>query len=285
MVAGIRADQHNLAGLQITPRLHLKYDPFEKTAIRISGGRGFRYANVFTESSVMFASSRAVHINPDLDAEVAWNYGGSVQQKFKLFKREAIIVVDFFRTDFVNQILLDIETPGQLKIYNLRNKSYANSFQADLSVEPLERFFVRLAYKFYDVKALYNGEMKNRPLVARHRAFINLAYALPYDKWMFDFTTKWIGSVRIPAHMEVHDGNHAFLVNESNSEGFLLFNTHVTRKFRRFDVYAGCENIANLMQHNPIISASDPFGSNFDAALIYAPMDGRTIYAGFRIKI
>ena len=285
MVAGIRADNHNLAGLQITPRLHLKYDPFEKTAIRISGGRGFRYANVFTESSVMFASSRQVHINPDLDAEVAWNYGGSIQQKFKLFKREAIFVVDFFRTDFVNQILMDIETPGQLKIYNLRNKSYANSFQADLSVEPMERFFVRLAYKFYDVKALYNGEMKNRPLVARHRAFINLAYALPYDKWMFDFTTKWIGSVRIPEHIEVHEGHPAFWVAESNSKGFLLFNTHVTRKFRRFDVYAGVENIANLMQHNPIISAHDPFGPNFDAALVYAPMDGRTIYAGFRLKI
>lgn len=285
MVAGIRGDYHNLAGMQITPRLHLKYDPSEKTAIRVSGGRGFRYANVFTESSMLFASSREVIISPDLEAEVAWNYGGSIQQKFTFLKHPALLVVDFFRTDFVNQVLIDFDTPGKLKIYNQHGRSFANSFQADISIEPFDRFNIRLAYKYYDVQALYNGQMKNRPLVPRHRAFVNLAYALPYDKWMFDFTAKWLGKTRIPAHMDLHHSGVYLQEPESYSSAFFLFNAHVTRKFRRLDVYAGVENIGNFMQHNPVIAAENPFGANFDASLVYAPTDGRTIYAGLRIKI
>lgn len=284
MVAGLRADWHNLAGFQLTPRLHLKYDPWENTAIRISGGKGFRMANVFTESSMLFASGRTVTIAPDLAAEIAWNYGGSVQQKFKFLQRDALLIVDFFRTDFVNQVLYDFDTPRELNIYNLRGKSYANSFQADLSLEPIQRFNVRLAYKYYDVKALYNGEMKQKPLSAQHRAFINLAYALPYDKWMFDFTSKWIGPARIPSHKISTSGPDVF-IGDTYSEGYFIFNTNVTRKFRRIDVYAGVENIANFMQQKPILGADQPFGADFDASLIYAPTDGRTIYAGLRIKI
>lgn len=286
MVAGVRGDYHNLAGFQVTPRLHLKFDPSEKTAIRVSGGKGFRMANVFTESSMLFASSREVIISPDLDAEIAWNYGGSVQHKFTFLKNPALFVVDFFRTDFVNQVLYDFDTPGKLKIYNLKGRSYANSFQADLTLEPIKRFQVRMAYKFYDVKALYNGEMKQKPLSAQHRAFVNLAYSLPYDKWMFDFTTKWIGPARIPSHrIPDHHGNVSVLVGDTYSKGFFIMNTHVTRKFPKFDVYAGVENLANIMQHRPVLGADNPFGSDFDASLVYAPTDGRTIYAGIRIKI
>ncbi len=285
MVAGLRGDYHNLAGMQVTPRLHIKYDPTENTAIRASAGRGFRYANVFTESSALFASSREVIISPDLDAEVAWNYGASVQQKFTFLKHPALLVIDFFRTDFENQVLIDYDTPGKLKIYNQRGVSYANSLQADISIEPFDRFNVRAAYKFYDVKALYNGEMKNRPLAPRHRAFVNLAYALPYDRWMFDFTTKWLGETRIPAHSNLHHAGGYAIQPESYSSAFFLFNAHVTRKFRRLDVYAGVENIGNFMQHRPVIASEDPFGANFDASLVYAPTDGRTIYAGLRIKI
>lgn len=286
MVAGLRADYHNLAGFQVTPRLHLKFDPSEKTAIRASGGKGFRMANVFTESSMLFASSRQVIISPDLDAEIAWNYGGSIQHKFTFLKNPALFVVDFFRTDFVNQVLYDFDTPGLLKIYNLKGRSYANSFQVDVSLEPIKRFDVRLAYKFYDVKALYNGEMKQKPLSAQHRAFLNLAYRLPYDKWMFDFTAKWIGPTRIPSHrIPEHHSNVSVLVGDTQSKGFFIMNAHVTRKFRRIDVYAGVENMANIMQHNPVLGADNPFGSDFDASLVYAPTDGRTIYAGLRIKI
>jgi outer membrane cobalamin receptor len=276
IVAGARADLHSYAGFQFTPRLHMKYDITPKTALRISAGKGFRTANIFTENSNIFASSRTLIIEGPLKAEIAWNYGGSIQQKFNFMKNPATFIVDFFRTDFVNQVVVDMYTQGELKFYNLDGVSFANSFQADLSVMPVKRFDVRLAYKFYEVKTTYSGELKQKPLTPQHRAFLNLAYATNYDKWNFDFTTKYIGATKIPA---------SYHKAESNSPSYFVLGAHVNRKFRKLEAYAGVENLLNFKQTEHIVGWDDPFGSHFDATLVYGPTDGRVIYAGLRFKI
>src|SRR5690606_19924579 len=90
-VAGTRVDFHNLAGTQFTPRLNVKYDITPKTILRASAGRGFRTANIFAESQAYLASNRQVEILENggdiygLKPEIAWNYGLSLQQEFKLF--------------------------------------------------------------------------------------------------------------------------------------------------------------------------------------------------------
>jgi hypothetical protein len=35
----------------------------------------------------------------------------------------------------------------------------------------------------------------------------------------------------------------------------------------------------------PVIAAEDPFGEYFDASLIWGPVHGRKIYAGFRFTL
>jgi outer membrane receptor for ferrienterochelin and colicins len=281
IVAGLRADMHSVAGFQLTPRVHAKYDLTPKTAVRVSGGKGFRTANIFTENSAIFASSRTVKIDGPLKAEIAWNYGGSLQQKFKLGK-EALLIIDFFRTDFQNQVVMDMETPGLLRFYNLQGKSFANSLQADLSLEPVERFDLRFAYKWYDIRTTYSGQLKSRPLMPVHRAFFNIGYATPYDRWKFDATVKWMGQSRLPnvsPHAQ-HGG-----MSDTVGEAFWLFNVHVLKNFRTLSVYAGCDNVFNFMQHNAILLPDQPFAPEFDASLIYGPMDGRIIYAGIRYAI
>ena len=83
-----------------------------------------------------------------LNPEIAWNKGISVDQKFKLFGKDANAGVDFFRNDFTQQVVVDLENAREVKFYNLDGKSYSNSFQAELSFEPARKFDVRLAYRF-----------------------------------------------------------------------------------------------------------------------------------------
>ena len=83
-VAGFRYDYNSKYGSFYTPRLHLKYNPTDKTVLRLTGGRGYRAANVFTESSTLMASSRTVNVLEELDAEVSWNYGISASHQFKI---------------------------------------------------------------------------------------------------------------------------------------------------------------------------------------------------------
>jgi hypothetical protein len=51
------------------------------------------------------------------------------------------------------------------------------------------------------------------------------------------------------------------------------------------DIYLGGENLGNFYQQKVIIAPDQPFGSYFDASLIWGPVSGRMFYAGVRLKI
>jgi outer membrane receptor for ferrienterochelin and colicins len=79
----------------------------------------------------------------------------------------------------------------QLLFYNLSGKSYSNSLQAELNYSPLNRLDVRLAYRWLDVRTGYHGNLLQKPLTARDRGFVNLAYATAYH-WKFDLTAQMV---------------------------------------------------------------------------------------------
>jgi hypothetical protein len=53
----------------------------------------------------------------------------------------------------------------------------------------------------------------------------------------------------------------------------------------KWSVYLGMENITDYTLENPIVSADNPFGSNFDTSMVWGPIFGRMAYAGFRFRI
>ena len=69
------------------------------------------------------------------------------------------------------------------------------------------------------------------------------------------------------------------------SPSFFNVNAQVTRTFRTWEWYLGGENLTNFRQLNPIVQAREPFGSQFDAGIVWGPIVGRTIYSGFRWKL
>ena len=279
LVAGIRVDYYNnTEEMNYLPRLNMKYNPTEQTAIRLSVGRAFRVANVLVENASFLASNRQITIG-NLNPEIAWNYGTNFTYCFYLFGREGTINADAYRTVFENQIVVDIENPGELWFYNLAGESYANSMQIDFGYELFDRFDIKMAYKVNDVASSFQnsgGGVKRAPLTPKTRALINMAYATNFDKWKLDVTWNYIGESRIPAHE---------LINKEFSESFYLINAQATKRFRKFDMYLGGENLLSYIQKDPILDAEYPNSDLFDASLIYAPVMGRVIYAGLRYKI
>ena len=277
LTAGIRADYYNNSEeINYLPRLNMKYNPTEKMAIRFSAGKAFRVANVFVENASFLASNREISVG-NLNPEIAWNYGANITYCFYLFGREGTINADAYRTDFENQIVVDIENQNELSFYNLEGESYATSMQLDFAYELFDRFDVKMAYKINDVKSTYDDEgIKETPLTPKDRALLNLAYATNFDKWVFDVTANYIGESRIPDHEDI---------SNNFSDPFYLYNAQITKKFRKFDVYVGGENLLSYTKDNPILDSGNPTSSAFDASLIYAPINGRMIYAGFRFKI
>lgn len=289
LVAGIRGDHNNLYGAFLTPRINARYEPVKGTTIRWSAGRGQRTANIFAENNSVFVSSRTLNLLSSdgkkaygLDAEVAWNKGISVDQKLRLFNRSSLFSLDFFRNDFMNQVVVDLENPGEISFYNLSGKSYSNSFQAEWSFEPIKKLNARFAYRLFDVKTTYNNQSLQKPLTSKHRVFANLGYEI--NSFKFDYTINYNGKKRLPSTT----GNPVEYRLKDYAPGFVTMNAQVTKTFGKttpFDVYLGGENLSNFIQPNAIIAVDKPFSNYFDAAQIWGPVSGRMIYAGVRFKI
>lgn len=293
VVAGIRVDNHNRLGTFVTPRLHIRYNPWKEAVLRLSAGRGKRAANIFAENQQLFASNRQFSIlNNDgklygLNPEIAWNYGLNFIQKFKIFGAESEIILDYYRTDFQNQAIVDLDvSPQQVVFHNLDGKSYANSFQAEFSVTPIKHFTLRSAYKYYDVQSDYLVGKLERPLQAKHRFFANAAFETHIkekgQQWKFDATYNWLGKQRLP---DTSTNLPQYQLDDYSSS-FGTLNAQITRTFSStFEVYVGGENITNYKQSNAIIGVDNPFGTSFDSSLVYGPLFGQMYYAGLRFKI
>ena len=295
-VAGIRADSHNNLGNFITPRFHLRYNPWKQATFRLSAGRGKRAANVIAENQQLLASSRQLHIIGGdggklygLNPEIAWNYGASFLQAFKIWGKNAELSVDFYRTHFDNQVVVDLDhSPQQALFYNLNGKSFANSLQAEVSITPAKGLDFKAAYKYYDVQTQFTKGQLEKTLTPKHRWFANVAYETPdthdnkHSQWKFDVTFNWLGEQRLPT---TATNPLAYRLSDY-APSFATLNAQITRVFSKtFEVYVGGENITNYKQANSILAADAPFGAYFDSTMQYAPAFGQMYYAGLRFKL
>ncbi len=282
-MAGMRVDYNSLYGLLLTPRLHWKYNLNEHYVFRSTFGKAYRSANIFSENQSLLASSRIFYISEEFDIERAWNYGASISRYFHLpNQREASLTLDFYRTQFQNQVIVDLDHhTTEVHIFNLEGNSYSNSFQADLTGELLQGLDLTLAYRFNDVRVGYLDGTRQKPFIFRHKGLFTFTYSTPFDKWSFDLTNQYNGTSRIPSTQS----NPEEFQREGRAPGFFIIHSQLTRRFKYFDLYTGVENLTGYRQENAIISPDNPFGQNFDATLIWGPLTGRMFYAGLRFKI
>jgi outer membrane receptor for ferrienterochelin and colicins len=292
LTAGMRIDTHNLLGTFVTPRLHVRYVPWEKGVLKASAGRGKRSANIFAENQQLFASSRQINIDDvggniyGLNPEIAWNYGVSYMQKFNLFEKKGDITFDFYQTNFQNQVVVDWENPQEISFYDLDGQSIANSFQVEVNYTLAKNFNLRTAYKYFDIYTDYKSGNLQKPIQPQNRFFVNLSYETELSnkdaQWRFDVTFNNIGEQRLP---NTRSNPMQYQLPE-NAAPYQLLNSQITRVFsKKFEVYIGGENLTNVQQNDPILASDDPFGANFDSTIVYQPIFGRAMYAGLRFKI
>jgi outer membrane cobalamin receptor len=279
-VAGLRADYHSLYRWLITPRATLKYHLTGDLILRASGGRGFRTPNVITDNIGMMATGRQVVIDEAPDREEAWTYGGSLSWDFSLLHDDrAALSFDYFRTQFTHQLVVDQESaPMRVLVYNLDGQSFSNTWQVDFSMEPVERLSVAATFRYTDSRTAYrNRALRERPLNDRFKAVLNLQYRTRMNIWTFDLTGQLNGPMRLP--------DFAVVGTRRTSPVYPLFFAQITRKFRGFELYVGCENILNYTQPDPLLFASDPYDPRFNSSVVWGPLMGRKIYAGLRLTL
>lgn len=291
VMLGMRLDYNmnymDMTGLYWTPRLHLKWQATPSLSLRASAGKGYRTAHYMAENMSLLTSNRDfVFVDQQKQQpEEAWNFGASLVQSFNLPGGKSSFSLDYFYTTFTNQTIVDMDQDVHyIYVYNLNgiyngigNRSRSHSVQAELTLRPFTRFELLLAYRYNDVRYRTHGVMREKALMSPHKGIVNVNYSTRYDRWKFNVNLQVHGPQRLP-DMEA---NPAADLPEK-SPAYCLLNAQITKKFRRWELYVGGENLTNFKQKNPIIAADNPFGENFDATVVYAPITGIMGYVGFR---
>ena len=272
-MAGFRGDYSDLYGTFVTPRAHVKWAPSEHFSMRVSAGKGYRTPRPMLENHNLLASSRDFVIDEDLKQEEAWNYGISTTFNIHLLDEILKINVEYSYTNFINQMVIDMDTDVHaVHFTNLDGLSYSHTFQIDATYPLFAGLSLTGAYRLNDVKTTIGGVLRERALTNRYKGLLTLTYKTRLEKWQFDLTAQFNGGGRLPDPFGYFDP-------------YQLLNAQILRWFRWGNVYVGADNITNFKQKNPIIGSHNPWGSDFDATMIYAPIDGIMIYAGIKWKL
>jgi outer membrane receptor for ferrienterochelin and colicins len=281
-VTGIRADYHSIYGVQISPRVHGKYSFTENFDIRFSGGKGFRSPNVLIDNISLLATSRKWDIDKSITLESSWNYGASLVYDFFTNKRKNTLTIDFYRTDFVNQLIIDRDQSYEtIYFLNSNGKSFSNAIQTELNLALSKTLDFKITYKYLDVKGLYNNQMKQQLMTQKNRWLSNISYTSKNKKWEANATAVLNGEMRMIMYSTVYKPKPF----ERITPKYFILNAQITYIYKKWDFYIGGENLTNFKIKTVILGADDPYGSNFDATMVWGPITGINVYGGLRYKL
>ncbi len=314
VILGLRSDVHDTFGVFVTPRLNARWSVSDAISLKAAAGKGWRTSVPLAEFAGVWASNRS-WIFPEsgsvdpfrgLQPEESWNLGLNLLSKFTLGYRDASFNLDGYRVDFSNRVFVDLDTPGEATIRQGRSQS--RSAQAEFWWDWTKRLDITLAYRWVDASSDYDpdgfdgyGGYRKDPFVAQHRGFATVAYGSRPDakgrQWRADVTFQVTGPQRLPWTFE-NDLVDPRYVRPSEAPTFVTGNVQISRDFSEGQqIYVGVENVTDYRQAEPIVGidydtapgevqtvSGGPIGDDalFDAAIVYAPIFGRNVYAGVR---
>ena len=286
-IAGLRADWYNLAGVRLSPRLTLKWQPADWIVLRANAGRGLRYSTPIVDNIGVMSTGRSLQGDYlEHPLEDSWTFGGNATWYISEDSGTSLSL-DYFGTRFTEQMLVSYSSdPSTIEFYTLGSTpgaaSRTDNFQLDFSTEPLRGLTLTLTGRWTDARQTLKGQSDDiKPMTSRYKGVLNVQYATRLNKWTFDFTASVNGPCRVWDFMKTTDSQYS----DGYSPVYPLLYAQVTRRFKGFDIYLGGENLTGFTQSNPIIEAGSPWSTGFDASCIWGPLMGVKIYGGIRITI
>lgn len=301
-IVGIRADWFNGEGIKFTPRLTLKYSPYDALVLRANAGRGLRRALPLIDNIGVFSTGKSFSgIFGQHLLEDAWTFGGNATFYLPFgASSNTYIGLDFFGTEFREQMVVDYENMlNTIDFYGLDGKrSFSRSYQIDFNVEPFRRFTVSATFRYTDARLELKGRgLTEKPLTSRYKGVLNLQYATNLNKWIFDFTASVNGKSRVYSFMEgLQDNEGKPLYKNGYSPAYPLLYLQVTKRFKGIDIYLGAENLTNFRQKHLLIGTSmemlpghmasvNTSLPDFDASAVWGPIMGTKVYLGLRYTL
>ena len=312
LLMGIREDYSTRYGFFTTPRMNLRYAPFEWWTLRGSIGLGYRTPNVIADNAAYLASNRMYYFNADsLAQERSMNTGVSTVFYIPIGKRELQLSGEYYYTVFADGVIADMDRSLHgVTLYNMHDvedaEYFSHNWQVEATMEVLRGWTLTAAFRYTDVKQTsFNStvgeyQLRDKPLQNKFKGIITTSYQTPLKTWQFDLTAQFNGEGRMPDGFKIPEGSNQYRIHN----GYIYHKWYpqllgqVTKFFRTWSIYLGAENMTNFTQDSPIVGDRlevkgerqeargmgfvNPHSATYDASMIWAPIHGWKLYLGFR---
>ena len=314
LLVGVREDYSSEYGFFTTPRMNLRYAPFEWWTLRSSVGLGYRSPNAIADNAAYLPSNRMYCFgdgplgnemeNGGLAQERSVNTGLSTVFYIPIGSRELQLSGEYYYTRFLDGVIADMDRDlHSITLYNMHDvdgsQYFSHNWQVEANMEILRGWTMTAAFRYTDVKqtsfntTANEWQLRDKPLQNKFKGIITTSYQTPLKTWQFDLTAQFNGEGRMPDGFVVPEGSSQY----TGHNGYVYHKWYpqllgqITKFFRTWSIYLGAENMTNFRQDNPIVGerleAKDeryvnPQSANFDASMIWAPIHGWKMYLGFR---
>lgn len=305
LLLGARYDYNSLHGSILTPRINYKWmSKNRKNTLRLSGGSGYRVANVFTEDHAALSGSRDVVFLDDLQPETSWN--GNLNFVKKVMTKSQLFLsfdASLFYTYFNNKIIPDYDA-DQTKIIYQNLDGYAVSQGASLNMDiRYKNLSGRVGGTLMDVSSYENGVRERQEFQEQYTMTWNIGYSFPKVLMKVEYTGNLYGPMDLPLLSELDP-------RRSISEPWSIQNVQVTKTFKNgIEIYGGVKNLLNWTpnrdnpfiiarahdpfdenvdfdsQGNVVATAENPYALTFDPAYVYGPNQVRRFFFGMRYTL
>ena len=305
LLAGIREDYSSRYGFFTTPRMNVRYAPFEWWTIRGSVGLGYRTPNAIADNAAYLASNRVYDFNAaDLAQERSMNTGVSTVFYIPIGKRELQLSGEYYYTKFLDGVIADMDrSMGGVTLYNMHDvddaQYFSHNWQVEATMEILRGWTMTAAFRYTDVKqTTFNSianeyQLRDKPLQNKFKGIVTTSYQTPLKTWQFDVTAQFNGPGRMPDGFVIPNGSQQYFTADGQvyHKWYPQLIGQITKFFRTWSIYLGAENMTNFTQDNPIVGSTvehnghhlvDPSSATYDASMIWAPIHGWKLYLGFR---
>jgi hypothetical protein len=277
-------------GFYPVPRVHIKYakGPW---SLRSQLSYSYRVATLGAEYMGYMANNRDFNFigstenRIPLPIEDAITIGQSVVFTKDVFYKELQLYFDAYQTQFLNKVVFDFDEQTDLATYYY---GYANgafpestSLQFGGQYELIHRTIFKIAYRYQNVQQVdvstindYSPRLEEAILFVPHLLYFGTSYS-SRKGFGFEINGTYNSSQRLPS-----------IGYANRSPAFTMLNLQISKESRKnSQFYIGIQNLLNVRQLNPIVGGDLPFDGVFDASIVWGPIMGRQLYAGWRYDI
>lgn len=277
-------------GFYPVPRAHLKYTS-GPWSFRSQLSYSYRVATLGAEYMGYMANNRGFDFyhepqgSFELPVEDAITSGQSIIFTKDVFFKELQLYFDVYHTLFTNKTVFDFDNSldSATYYYGYANGAmpYSTSIQVGGQYELIHRTMFKLAYRYQDVQQVntstlgeYEPKLEEAILYVPHLVYAGVSYS-GRKGFGFELNSTYNSSQRLPTN------GYA-----KRSPAFTMLNAQFSKEGRSYgQIYVGFQNLLNVRQLDPIVGGDLPFDGNFDASIVWGPIMGRQVYAGWRYDL